>query len=103
MVDTSGRTLEPILGWHRIPAGTTVTITKTVLTPAITVYNDTDVGDPGTFSSYTLRHYDKSLTWAIGRLLRITRAHDAGISVVSQMTQLDTVSDTGTASYTLAR
>jgi hypothetical protein len=103
VVDTSGRTIEPILGWHRIPAGTTVTITKTVVTPAITVFNDTDVGDPATFSSYSLRQYDKSLTWAIGRLLRITRAHDAGISVVSRMTQLDTVSDTGTASYILAR
>ena len=103
VVDTSGRPIEPILGWYRIPAGTMVTITKTVSTPAITVYNDTDVGDPGTFSSYSLRQYDKSLTWAISRFLRITRSHDAGISVVSRMTQLDTVSDTGTASYTLAR
>ncbi|MFZ5863170.1 MAG: hypothetical protein ACOYXR_10070 [Nitrospirota bacterium] len=103
VVDASGRTIEPILGWHRIPAGTTVTITKTVLTPAITVYNDTDVGDPGTFSSYSLRQYDKSLTWAISRFLRVTRAHDAGISVVSRITQLDTVSDTGTASHILAR
>ena len=91
------------LGWHRIPAGTTVTITKTVVTPAITVYNDTDVGDPGTFSGYSPWHYDKSLTWAISRVLRITRSHDAGISVVSQMTQLDTVSESGTAFYMLAR
>jgi hypothetical protein len=103
VVEASGRTIEPILGWYRIPADATVTITKTIVTPAITVYNDTDVGDPGTFSSYSLRQYDKSLTWAIRRLLRITRAHDAGISVVSRMTQLETVSDTGTASYTLAR
>lgn len=103
VTDAGGRAIEPILNWYRIPAGTTVTITKTVLTPAIPVYNDTDVGDSGTFSSYSLRHYDQSLTWAIRRFLRITRAHDAGISVVSRMTQLDSVSDTGTASYTLAR
>jgi hypothetical protein len=103
VVDASGRPIAPILGWYRIPAGTTVTITKTVVTPAITVYNDADVGDPGTFSSYSLRQYDKSLAWSISRFLRITRAHDAGIPVVSRMTQLDTVSDTGTASYMLAR
>lgn len=101
--DSTGNLIFPDGGWYSIPVNEKITISKTVTTPLMSVYNDTDVADPATFSSYSPRSLDKTLTWTVDNALTIYRAHDAGIENVSKMVQLPVHVGTQPAKYQLSR
>ena len=101
--DAQGHVITPVNGWYQIPAGATITVKKFITTPAMTVYDDTDVGNTATFSSYTTRKYDKIITWIVDQGLTITRAHDAGYTKAFAMTALSNDSGTGSVTYQAAR
>jgi len=101
--DSLGNIITPTNGWYQIPAGETVTIKKIVKTPTIAVYDDTDVADPTTFSSYTTRQYDKTITWTVDSAITITRVHDAGATKAFAMTALSSNSGLGTRAYQVTR
>jgi len=62
-------------GYYKIPAGITVTVERSVDLPAITFYNDVSVASRSTFSSYTKKFYDKSLSFNIARELDVVMVH----------------------------
>ncbi|KAF0190458.1 MAG: hypothetical protein FD165_2691 [Gammaproteobacteria bacterium] len=101
----AGSEVTAVQGWYRIPPGHSVTITKRVTLPALTIYNDTDVANSGAFSSYTPHRYDKIIVWAISRHLQITSVHDAGEANVATMSPRDTQAGAALppAEYQLAR
>jgi len=67
------------------------------------VYDDIDVGNSATFSSYATRKYDKLISWTVGKGLTITRAHDAGYTKAFAMTALGLNVGQGTNTYQLVR
>lgn len=99
----AGADIAPVQGWYRIPPGHSVTITKRVTLPVLTIYNDTDVLNPGAFGSYTPHKYDKSIVWAISRNIGITSVHDAGQANVFTMPPRDNVAGAGVQQYQLSR
>jgi len=93
--------IQPVSGgWYLIPAGTQVTITKSVTTPALTVYEDDFSAD----ASYTLpSRRDLTISWFVNRQLEITMIHDTGETNILDMPQRQTMSGTGTVNYQLNR
>lgn len=64
--------------WYRIPEKGAVEVKKHVKLPPFVVYDHTDVGDRSTFSSYTTRSYDNSLSWRINQNVNIEAMIDDG-------------------------
>lgn len=95
--------IAPISGWYLIPANHTVTITKTLRTPAITVDNDTDVASPDSFTSYTPHRYDKQIVWNVGREITITAVHDAGYDNLGAMSNKEVKVGNGLRQYQISR
>jgi len=77
--------ITPAGNWYRIPAGHCVTIKKLVTTLALSLYDDSAVATPATFTSYIPQDYDKIIPWQVNPSLIITAIHDAGESNISQM------------------
>ncbi len=100
---TANAPITAINGWYLIPAAHDVIVDKQVTLPTLTVYNDTDVADPLTFTSYTPHLYDRTLTWSINRSMTMSVAADGGIDNLTSMTSRDVQTGTGTASYVLSR
>lgn len=100
-----GTRIDPIQGWYRIPAGHTITLTKRVTAPSLTLYNDADVADPDRFASYTPRNLDKTVTWAVRPKVVITAVHDAGADRINSMASRDNVvaGDVAVTSYQISR
>ncbi|MEJ2573638.1 MAG: hypothetical protein P8164_08655 [Gammaproteobacteria bacterium] len=100
---TANAPITPLSGWYLIPAGHAVVVRKQVTLPALTLHNDTDVADPGTFTSYTPHLYDHTLTWTIDRSMTMDVAHDGGTGNLFSMTSRQVQAGVGTASYQLSR
>jgi hypothetical protein len=100
-----GTLIDSFQGWFRIPAGHTILVRKRVTAPVLTLYNDTDVADPGTFSSYGPHKLDKTITWMVKPKLVITAVHDAGIERIFEMSPRTTAVGVGVAAavYTISR
>ena len=90
-------------GWYHVPEGHTITINKRVTLPEFTVYNDEEVASPETFTSYTLRSYDKTITWDLDNTLSLVLAHDAGEENILSMTANTQDVDPGEGVYQLGR
>ena len=105
VVDNDAGTLViPISGWYRVPAGHSVTITKFVTTPLLTVYNDTSVaGSDDAFTSYTPLNYDRTISWEVGRSLTLTLVHDAGEDNLFAMPTRDIAGGQGEVTYQISR
>ncbi len=99
----AGAEIAPVQGWYRIPPGHSVTIIKRVTLPVLTIYNDTDVLNPGSFSSYVPHEYDKAMVWAISRNIRITAVHDAGPGNVFTGSPRENNAGIGVQQYQLSR
>ncbi len=95
--------ITPIAGWYRIPAGHSVRILKNLTLPSLSFYNDLDVLDPATFSSYTTKELDNSLTWFVNRNLSLAIAHDGGEDKIHDMPTSLTSAGEGNVSYLLSR
>lgn len=95
--------IAPISGWYLIPADHTITITKTLRTPAITVDNDIDVASPASFTSYTPHRYDKQIVWNVGREITITAVHDAGYDNLMAMSSKEVKMGIGVRQYQIGR
>ncbi len=64
--------LEPVNDdWYIISPDQTIHIKKYIKTPALTLYNDNKVKNPGTITDYNLRRLDKKFTWNIDQSLTI--------------------------------
>jgi len=100
---TANAEVTAVNGWYLIPASHDVIVRKQVTLPALTVYNDIDVADPLTFTSYTPHLYDRTLTWSINRSMTMSVAHDGGIDNLLSMSSRDVLTGTGAASYLLSR
>ncbi len=90
-------------GWYLIPAGHEVVVRKQVTLPALTVHDDTDVANPTSFTSYTARAYDRTLTWTIQRPLKLTVQHDGGPGNLFLMSTREVQMGEGAKSYQLSR
>ena len=90
-------------GWYMVPEGARVEIRKIVKTPTLSVYNDRDVENDVTFSSYTQRHYDKKLTWSIDSQLTIIRAHVIKQGDFAKVAKKVSVATNGVEQYVLGR
>ena len=100
---TANAPITDVNGWYLIPATHDVVVQKQVTLPALTIYNDTDVLDPSTFTSYTPHLYDHTLTWTINRALQMDVAHDGGVSNLLSMSSRTVQTGTGVATYQLSR
>ena len=100
---TANADIVPVQGWFRIPANHAVRVRKQVVLPTFAVHNDTEVATPDSFSSYTLRSYDRTLTWTIKRALTLTLAHDAGEENLNAMATRAVVTGEGAATYQVSR
>ncbi|KAF0190816.1 MAG: hypothetical protein FD165_2374 [Gammaproteobacteria bacterium] len=100
-----GTPIDSFQGWFWIPAGHTILVRKRVTAPVLTLYNDTDVADPGTFSSYEPHKLDKTITWSVKPKLVITAVHDAGIERMFEMSPRKNAVAVGAAAavYTISR
>jgi len=96
--NNTGLPVEPVDGWHQIPAGHSITIHKWVTTPELVFYND-DVSDLSGFSSYTPNWNDNNISWAVNRHLTISTLHDAGDSNISVMPVRNINNGTGILTY----
>ena len=76
--DTLGQQILPVSNWYRVPENTDIKIIKTIRTPVIYHYNDAELTDVTTFSSYQQKKLDKSTRWDIDTDLALTRAIDPG-------------------------
>ncbi len=92
-----------INGFYRIPPKTTYTINKYVLTPQLTFYNDTEVGNRETFVSATPKKYDLSIAWTINNQIDIKIVHDTGFEKALEMVAVDVVRGGTPATYTITR
>ena len=100
---TANASITPVSGWYLIPAGHAVVVSKQVTLPALTLHNDTDVADPGSFTSYTPHLYDRTLTWTIERPMIMDVAHDGGAGNLFSMTSRQVQAGAGAANYQLSR
>jgi len=101
----------PQNGFFRLLPGQRFTILKFVKTPPLErqgfpiTFNDTEVGDPTTFSSYTPKRYDKRLDWILNYKLEIVTVHDTGFEKVDEMVAVNYESQLARnfEQYTLSR
>ena len=98
-----GQEIFPINGWYRVPPITTVKIVKSVRTPILLHYTDSEVSS-STFTSYTEKELDLTTTWIIDADFELTRAIDPGDpSKLSQVTQTTETIGLGSKAYTVSR
>jgi len=72
-----GREISPINSWFLVKGNSTVTVIKSVRTPVLQHYIDSDV-TLANFTSYSLKNLDKSTVWDFDTNLTFTRASDPG-------------------------
>lgn len=101
--DTTKLPIEAMAGWYFIPAGHMVLVRKQVTLPILNIYNDTDVADTTTFSSYTPHQFDHTLTWTINRAMKLNVAHDGGADNLLFMSTREVSAGVGTTTYQLSR
>ena len=91
--------ITPVNGWYAIPAGHSVTIEKTVTTPALPLHED----DLSGTADYTPRLKDKTITWSVDRRLGLTVVHDAGEANIDVMPARRFQVGAGSAVYQISR
>ena len=102
--NTLGQAILPINGWYKVPANTSLAISKKIRLPVIAHYQDSELGDLGTFSSYTQKKYDKETTWNLDTDLTISRVIDPGdINEVNNVTPSISVAGLGIYQATIGR
>jgi hypothetical protein len=102
--DNSPTPLQPVNGWYSIPPGAQVTITKSVILPQMTPYNDTFPTPPQTAPYDNALRRDQSIVWSVNRDLTITAIHDAGQDNINSMPQREeTLSNAGSMEYAITR
>ena len=100
VTQNNGGSINTINGYYVVPPGESVIIKKSVTTPAMAVYNDTDVGS-GSFSSYSWKYYDQTLNWSISRPITIKYRHGSSTGPVG--VEKTMVAGTGSKAYSLGR
>lgn len=101
MNSTLSDKVEPISGWYRIPAGHSITITKSALTPNFSIYND-DLGITPAPYTIPLKH-DKSIEWFVSKQIKLMMIHDAGEDNIFLMPSKEFVAGEGVVNYLIAR
>ncbi len=71
-------------GYYIIPAGVTVEIRKNITLPLLPDYNDTEVANIDTFSSYDPKDLDKTITWTLDESIDIKLYAAIGASALRQ-------------------
>jgi len=93
----------PINGWYRVPPKTSIKIVKTVRTPVLLHYTNSEVSS-STFISYTEKELDLTTTWIIDTDFELTRAIDPGDPAkLSQVTHITETIGLGNKAYTVSR
>ena len=75
---TLGQAILPVGGWYKVPAKTSITISKKVRLPVLNHFYDNELANLGSFSSYSEKKLDKTTTWKIDTDVTITRVIDPG-------------------------
>jgi len=90
-------------GWYLLQPGSTFVITKFVSTPTLLSYNDADMCNPASFSSYTTRRCDNNLSVAIDNSLSFSFAHVNSPLAISYATKATYVVGTSPYTYTITK
>jgi len=94
--------IQPVNGWYNVPAGHSVTITKSVTTPPLVNYND-DISDLNAATYTTPLLYDHFITWSVNREINIAVIHDAGEANTPEMSQQNNSIGSGIVDYQISR
>ena len=101
VINQNSDILPTVNGYYKVAPGTTVTIKKRVRTPSFSVYNDASVANLGSFSSYTQKRYDKSLTRTINRPISVERRMGSASAPIG-ISKSQTIGS-GSKTHTLSR
>ena len=101
---TLGQTILPVGGWYKVPAKTAITISKKVRLPVLDHFYDSELANPGSFTSYSEKKLDKTTTWKIDTNLSIARVIDPGdIQDVNNVTASISSAGLGVYQKTISR
>ena len=103
VIDDRGAEIVPVGGWYRIPAGRSFVIEKYVSTPVMELHDDTEVGYLPSFRSYSVKQYDKSLSWNISRPVTVLISHGNGYDRLFNMRPARVMLGEGSRVYTVER
>ena len=101
--DTAGREILPTSGWYQIPPNTSIRVVKAIRMPVLNHFNDTEVGNQDSFTSYAARNYDKSTTWVIDTDLEIDRVIAGSVADIPNATPTTESIGLGSRNYTISR
>ena len=101
--DDTDQPVSDVAGWYLIPANHTVTITKTLRTPELTVDNDPEVVSASPVVGYTPHRYDKRIEWNVGREITLTAVHNAGYDNLPAMDSRAITVGNGQRKYQISR
>jgi hypothetical protein len=101
--DSLGQEILPTSGWYRIPPNTQIRIVKTIRTPILQHYTDSEIVTTP-FTSYIDKRHDTSTTWTLDTDLELTRAADPGdVSQIPNVTHYTETIGQGSQAYTVSR
>jgi len=101
---TLGQAILPVGGWYKVPARTSITISKKVRLPVLDHFYDSALANLGSFSSYSEKKLDKMTTWKIDTDLTIKRIIDPGsIEDVNNVTASISMAGLGVYQKTISR
>jgi len=101
---TLGQVILPIGGWYKVPANTSITISKKVRLPVLDHFYDSELANLDAFSSYSEKKLDKTTTWKIDTDLTIKRVIDPGsIQDVNNVTASISMAGLGVYQKTISR
>ena len=101
---TLGQVILPVGGWYKVPAKTSITISKKVRLPVLDHFYDSELANLGSFSSYSEKKLDKTTVWKIDTDVTITRVIDPGdIQDVNNVTASISTAGLGIYQKTITR